>query len=164
MYIERVPNRNSPPCTLLRESYRHGGKVKKRTIANLSKWPKGLVEGLQVLLRGGAALDPEEGFEVVRTRPHGHVMAVLGTVRKIGLDRLLAAPLPVLILLWDGRDLPGEVSQTMIDLAHERGIEFGVGLWDQIERDKRYVKLVDDEGEMPEEIIDYVAKHIKTNI
>ena len=91
MYIERVPNRNSPPAILLRESYREGKKVRKRTLVNLSKWPKGLVEGLQVLLRGGAALDPEEGFEVVRTRPHGHVMAVLGTVRKIGLDRLLAA-------------------------------------------------------------------------
>ena len=78
MYIERVPNRNSPPAILLRESYREGKKVRKRTLVNLSKWPKGLVEGLQVLLRGGAALDPEEGFEVVRTRPHGHVMAVLG--------------------------------------------------------------------------------------
>ena len=89
MYVERVPNRNSPPAILLRESYREGKKVRKRTLANLSKWPEQLVEGLQVLLRGGAALDPEAGFEVVRSRPHGHVMAVLGTVRKVGLDRLL---------------------------------------------------------------------------
>jgi transposase len=89
MYVERVPNRNSPPAILLRESYREGKKVRKRTLANLTKWPKQLVEGLQVLLRGGAALDPEAGFEVVRSRPHGHVAAVLGTVRKIGLDRLL---------------------------------------------------------------------------
>ena len=89
MYVERVPNRNSPPAILLRESYREGKKVRKRTLANLSKWPEQLVEGLQVLLRGGAALDPEAGFEVVRSRPHGHVMAVLGTVRKVGLDRVL---------------------------------------------------------------------------
>jgi hypothetical protein len=58
MYIERVPNRNSPPAILLRESYREGKKVRKRTLANLTKWPKQPVEGLQVLLRGGAALDP----------------------------------------------------------------------------------------------------------
>ena len=90
MYIERVPNRNSPPAILLRESYRDGRKVRKRTLANLTKWPKQLVEGLRVLLRGGAAVDPDEGFEVLRSRPHGHVAAVLGTVRKIGLDRLLA--------------------------------------------------------------------------
>ena len=90
MYIERVPNRNSPPAILLRESYREGKKVHKRTLANLSKWPEQLVKGLGVLLRGGSAVDPDDGFEVLRSRPHGHVMAVLGTVRKIGLDRLLA--------------------------------------------------------------------------
>ena len=90
MYIERVPNRDSPPAILLRESYRDGRKVRKRTLANLTKWPKELVEGLRVLLRGGAAVDPDEGFEVLRSRPHGHVAAVLGTVRKTGLDRLLA--------------------------------------------------------------------------
>ena len=50
IYIERVKNRNSPPAILLRESYRQDGKVLKRTIANLSKWPDDLVEGLQVLL------------------------------------------------------------------------------------------------------------------
>lgn len=90
MYIERVPNRNSRPAILLRESYREGGRVRKRTLANLTKWPQDLVEGFRVLLRGGAAVDPDEGFEVLRSRPHGHVAAVLTTVRKIGLDRLLA--------------------------------------------------------------------------
>ncbi|RLB13917.1 MAG: hypothetical protein DRG63_09425 [Deltaproteobacteria bacterium] len=57
MYIETVPNCNSPPCTLLRESYRQGGKVKKRTIANLSKWPSELVENFRALLRGGQLLN-----------------------------------------------------------------------------------------------------------
>ena len=55
MYIETVPNRNSPPAILLRESYRDGGKIKKRTIANLSHWPTEIVEGLRTLLKGGTA-------------------------------------------------------------------------------------------------------------
>lgn len=57
MYIDRVPNRNSPPAVLLRESYRQGAKVRKRTLANLSKWPEHLVEGLRVLLAGGTAVE-----------------------------------------------------------------------------------------------------------
>jgi transposase len=90
MYIETVPNRNSPPCTLLRESYRQGGKVKKRTIANLSKWPPELVENFRALLRGGTVVERlEESFDVMRSRPYGHVAAVLGALRKIGLDRII---------------------------------------------------------------------------
>ena len=91
MYIESVPNRNSPPAVLLRESYRDGGKVKKRTLANLSKWPATLIEGLRVLLKGGTAVARlEDAFEIVRARPHGHVAAVLGTLKKLRLERLIA--------------------------------------------------------------------------
>ena len=80
MYIESVPNRNSPPAILLRESYRDGGKIKKRTIANLSDWPTELVEGLRTLLKGGkAAPADQETIIVRRALPHGHVAAVLGT-------------------------------------------------------------------------------------
>jgi len=90
MYIDRVPNRNSPPAVLLREFYRQGGKVRKRTLANLTQWPEHLVEGFRVLLAGGTAVERlEEALEVVRSRPHGHVAAVLGTLRKLGLDQLL---------------------------------------------------------------------------
>ena len=90
MYIETVPNRNSPPCILLRESYRQGGKVKKRTIANLSKWPAELVENFRALLKGGSVVGPlEKSLEVTRSRPYGHIAAVLGTLRKIGLDRII---------------------------------------------------------------------------
>ena len=90
MYIERVPNRKSPPAVLLRESYREGGKVRKRTLANLSKWPDDLVEGFRILLKGGVAVKSvDEVFEILRSRPHGHVAAVLGTARKLGLERLL---------------------------------------------------------------------------
>ncbi|MBW1950445.1 MAG: hypothetical protein JRJ18_13030, partial [Deltaproteobacteria bacterium] len=68
------------------ESYREGGKVKKRTIANLSKWPPELVENFRALLRGGTVVERlEKSFEVVRSRPYGHVAAVLGTLRKTGL-------------------------------------------------------------------------------
>jgi len=92
MYIERVPNRNSPPAILLRESYRDGKKVRKRTLANLSKWPTHLIEGLRVLLRGGTAMASlAEAFAIVRSRPHGAVAAVLGTVQRLGLERLLEA-------------------------------------------------------------------------
>jgi transposase len=90
MYIEAVPNRNSPPAILLRESYRVDGKVKKRTLLNLSDWAPPLVEGLRALLKGGAVLPPgQEAVTIKRSLPHGHVAAVLGTLRKIGLDRLL---------------------------------------------------------------------------
>ena len=90
MYIERVPNRNSPPAVLLRESFREDGKVRKRTLANLSKWPDDLVEGLRILLRGGVALPSlGDAFAILRSRPHGHVAAVLGTAHRLGLEKLL---------------------------------------------------------------------------
>ena len=90
MYIESVPNRNSPPAILLRESFRDGAKIKKRTIANLSDWPAELVEGLRTLLKGGTATPADrESIIVRRALPHGHVAAVLGTLRAIGLDRIL---------------------------------------------------------------------------
>jgi hypothetical protein len=74
MYIERVPNRNSPPAILLRESFREGNTVRKRTLANLSKWPPELVEGFQTLLRGGTAVEQlHDAFNIVRSRPHGVV-------------------------------------------------------------------------------------------
>jgi Transposase DDE domain len=90
MYIESVPNRNSPPAILLRESYRDGAKIKKRTIANLSDWPGELVEGLRTLLKGGTAAPADQQSIIVRRAlPHGHVAAVLGTLRHIGLDHVL---------------------------------------------------------------------------
>ena len=90
MYVERVPNRNSPPAVLLRRSYREGGKVRKETLANLSKWPDELVESFRVLLKGGVALPSlDDAFRIVRSRPHGHVAAVVGTARKLGFERLL---------------------------------------------------------------------------
>jgi transposase len=85
MYIESVPNRDSPPAVLLRESYREDGKVRKRTLANLSCLPADVIEGLKVLLRGGVAVPSAESvFTVERSLPHGHVAAVLGAARGSG--------------------------------------------------------------------------------
>jgi len=85
MYIESVPNRNSPAAVLLRESYREDGKVRKRTLANLSCLSEEVIEGLKVLLRGGVSVPSvEEVFTVERTLPHGHVAAVLGAARGSG--------------------------------------------------------------------------------
>lgn len=92
MHIEVVPNRNSKPCILLRESFREGGKVRKRTLANLSKLPQAAVEGLRALLRGGSVVeDLSQSFELIRSRPYGHVTAVLGTLRQLGLDHEISS-------------------------------------------------------------------------
>jgi transposase len=91
MYVERVPNRNSPPAILLRESYREGDKIRKRTLANLSDWPAAKIEALRCVLRGDAvAPTNQNGLLLRRSLPHGHVAAVLGILRKLGLDELLS--------------------------------------------------------------------------
>jgi hypothetical protein len=89
MYITRVPNRGSPPAVLLRESYREGGKVKNRTLANLSSWPEAKVEALSRALKGLPPAGLEGMVEITRSLPHGHVAAVLGTVRELGLEQLV---------------------------------------------------------------------------
>ena len=91
MYIDAVPNRHSPPAILLREGWREGRKTRKRTLANLSHWPAHKVETLRRLLRDEVLVSPQDLFETERTRPHGHVEAVLGTIRQLGLDRVIAA-------------------------------------------------------------------------
>ena len=92
MYVARVPNRGSPPAILLRESYREGGKVKNRTLANLSRWPEHKVDALSRALKGlPPARDLSEAFEITRSLPHGHVAAVLGTAQRLGLPELIDA-------------------------------------------------------------------------
>jgi hypothetical protein len=91
MYVTRVPNRSSPPAVLLRESYRDGGKVKTRTLANLSDWPDAKVEALRLVLKGEIAVLGKNGLQIERSLPHGHVAAALGVLKKLKLDGLLAA-------------------------------------------------------------------------
>ena len=92
MYVARVPNRGSPPAVLLRESYREAGKVKNRTLANLSSWPEAKVDALSRVLKGqpAPAAAVEGTFGITRSLPHGHVAAVLGTARQLGLEELIA--------------------------------------------------------------------------
>jgi hypothetical protein len=89
MYVTRVPNRGSPPAVLLRESYREGGRVKNRTLANLSSWPEAKVEALSRALKGLPPAGLEGMVDITRSLPHGHVAAVLGTIRELGLEELI---------------------------------------------------------------------------
>ena len=92
MYIENIPNRNSNPAILLRESYREGNKVRKRTLANLTKWPKHIVDNLKILIKNKDAIVADKSnFVVEQSLPHGHVEAVLGIIRKLKLDRIISS-------------------------------------------------------------------------
>jgi transposase len=92
MYVTSVPNRGSPPAVLLRESYRDQGKVKTRTLANLSHWPEHKVATLKRALKGlPPAIDLSEAFEITRSLPHGHVAAVLGSAQRLGMAELIDA-------------------------------------------------------------------------
>ena len=91
MYVERIPNRSSPPAILLRESYRVGEKIKKRTLANLSDWPSDKIEALRRVLRNeSVAPNNPDALIMLRSLPHGHVAAALGRLRELGIDRLLS--------------------------------------------------------------------------
>src|SRR5580704_14725870 len=91
MYIEAVPNRGSPPAILLRESYRKAGKVKKRTLLNLSDWPHERIAGFKALLKGGTVIPKDrDAITIIRSLPHGHVDAALGKfIRTYQLHRSL---------------------------------------------------------------------------
>jgi len=91
MYITVVPNRKSSPAVLLRESFRENGKVKNRTLANLTSWPPDKVEALKGVLKGVKLVPVDAVFDIVRSLPHGHVAAVRGALRRLGLHTLLGA-------------------------------------------------------------------------
>src|SRR5450756_3193557 len=91
MYIETVPNRNSPPAILLRQGWREGSKTLKRTLANLSHWPKQKIDTFRRLLQDEPLVSPQDLFCTHKTLPHGHVEAILMAMRKLSLDSLLAA-------------------------------------------------------------------------
>jgi len=90
MYVDRVPNRNSPPAILLREAWREHGRVRKRTIANLSDWPPARIEALRCVLRDEPLVRADELFTIETSLPHGHVEAILGMIRRLGLDTMIA--------------------------------------------------------------------------
>lgn len=91
MFIATIPNRNSPPAILLREGYRQDGKVKTRTLANLSKLPPEAIEVLRRVLKGEKLVSADEAFEIVEdgSPAHGHVEAVITAMRQLGFERLI---------------------------------------------------------------------------
>ncbi len=91
MHIEAVPNRGSHPTVLLRQSYREGKRVRKRTLANLTRLPPEAIEAIKRTLRGERLVSCDQAFAIERSIPHGHVKAILGTIRKIGLDTIIAS-------------------------------------------------------------------------
>lgn len=91
MHIDVIPNRGSPPAVLLRESYRNEeGKPRKRTLANLSALPDDAVEAVKRVLGGETLVSADDAFQIIRSRPHGHVAAVVGTMKRLGLPELLS--------------------------------------------------------------------------
>ena len=93
MYIDRVPNRKSRPATLLRCGRREGGKVRLHTLANISHWPETKIQAMRRLLRDEPVgfVGSPECLVIASSLPHGHVAAVLGTLRQLGLDRMLSS-------------------------------------------------------------------------
>ncbi len=91
MYIEQIPNRNSPPAVLVRECYRENGAIKKRTLVNVTKWPQNVVDGLRLLLKGENLVPVDSNFSIERSFPHGHVNAILGTIKKLNIDSIISS-------------------------------------------------------------------------
>ena len=91
MYIATIPNRDSPPAILLREGYREDGKVKTRTLANLSKLPMEAIAVLRQVLKGKQMVSTDEAFEIVEdgSKAHGHAEAVLTAMRRLGFSGLI---------------------------------------------------------------------------
>ena len=89
MYIDTVPNRNSRPAILLREGWREGKRVRKRTIANLTNWPPEKIKGLRLVLKNVPVVSPDELFVIERSLPHGHVEIVLQVIRRLRLSTLI---------------------------------------------------------------------------
>jgi hypothetical protein len=90
MYIDIVPNRSSPPAILLREAYREDGKVKKRTLANLSSLSLEQAQGMRRVLRGEKLVGVDDLFEAIHSSHHGHVQAVHAALRRLGIAELLS--------------------------------------------------------------------------
>lgn len=91
MHVEWVPNRGRRPTILLRETWREGKQVKKRTLANLTDWAEEKIEALRKVLRGESLASPEAAIAITRSLPHGHVEAILGTIKKLGLDAVISS-------------------------------------------------------------------------
>jgi hypothetical protein len=91
MHIDIVPNRKSPPAVLLRESYRKGTQVRKRTLANLSALSAAQVDAIRRTLRGETLVPLADLFEIVHSHHHGHVQAIRIAMQQLGFESLIAS-------------------------------------------------------------------------
>jgi len=149
MYVTRIPNRHSPSAVLLRESYREGGKVKSRTLANISDWPEAKIDSLRRVL-AGETLVPlgAERFEIARALAHGHVAAVLGMARRLGLDKVLPKrpdrrarlilAMIVARIIEPAAKLATARSLSEATAAHSLGAVLGLG---EVDEDELYAAL-----------------------
>ena len=88
--VDVIPNRSSPPAIQLRQAWRDGPRIRRRTIANLSKMPPAMVDAIRAMLKGGVVFASiDEAVTIRRALPHGHVAATLGTLRALGMSRIL---------------------------------------------------------------------------
>ena len=90
MYVEKIPNRGSRPTVLIREAWREGSKIRRRTVGNITALPEEEIDQITRTLKGETLVPVDEAFEIVRSRPHGHVAAVVGTMNRLGMPELLA--------------------------------------------------------------------------
>lgn len=153
MYVDIVPNRNSPPAILLREAWRENGKICKRTVANISDWPMDKVDALRAVLRSEGGLDVvpkgEAPMEVVRSLPYGHVAAVVGAMRRLGMEEIIGMGGPV------GKRVQAMIAARILDpqsklaTAQSLGEESGwlqtlgqdLGLEDEVDEDALYAAM-----------------------
>src|SRR5262249_52930939 len=149
MYIESVPNRGSPPAILLRESFREDGKVKKRTLLNLSDWPQDRITGFKMLLKGGTVIpSDQQAITIIRSLPHGHVAAALvaarwcGLARRLGPDgtrcRYLVLAMVVSRLLEPGSKLAAARALSPDTASSSLGQQLGLG---PVDEDELYTAL-----------------------
>jgi Transposase DDE domain len=168
MYVARVPNRTSPPAILLRESYRIDGRVKSRTLQNLSDWPEAKIEALQLVLRDEAVGPLSSACMIERSLPHGHVAAVLASLRTSGLQGLLpktpersgklALALIAARVLAPAAKLATARALSEATAAHSLGAVLGLG---EVDEDELYAAL-DCLGEAQPAIEAKLArKHLK---
>jgi transposase len=153
MYVDIIPNRDSPPAVLLRETWRENGKICKRTVANISDWPMDKVEALRAVLRSEGGLDVvpkgEAPMEVVRSLPYGHVAVVLGAMRRLGMEEVVGMDGPV------GKRVQAMIAARILDpqsklaTAQSLGEESGwlqtlgqdLGLEDAVDEDALYAAM-----------------------
>jgi len=164
MYIDVVPNRNSPPAVLLREAWREGKKTRKRTVANLSDWPPERIETFRRVLRDEPLVSPHDLFTTQKSLPHGHVQAVLEMIGRLKLDRLISAErcrerdLVVAMIVQRLIDPCSKLATTRAWHSTTLAEELGVGEATEDDRYEAMDWLLDRQGRIEKKL---AARHLR---